>query len=79
MDEGIDRGRVGKLTWIVGGLAALALAALAAAALVPAAGVAEALPALFSIAAVAAAVGAFHQGVLLRRRAEKVSGEMDAL
>ncbi len=81
MQDGIDRGRVGRLYWLVGGLAVLAFSGgVAAPLLVPAAAAsAEALPLLLSIAAVGAAVGAFYQGMLLRRRAEKVSSEMDAL
>jgi hypothetical protein len=79
MDERIAGGRVGRIAWIVGGLAALLLAGIAATAFAPAGALAEALPLLLSIAAVAAGVGAFQQGVLLRRRAEKASGEMDEL
>src|SRR4051812_3369882 len=78
MDEQIGRGRVGRIAWIVGGLAALALAGVAAAMFAPAAPV-EALPLMFAIVAVAAATGAYHQGTVLRRRADKVSSEMDAL
>jgi cyclic-di-GMP phosphodiesterase, flagellum assembly factor TipF len=83
MQERIDRGRVGRLTWLVtwlvGGLAASALVGGSLVFLLPAAAAAETLPVLFSIAAVGAGVGAFYQNVVLRRRAEKVSGEMDAL
>ena len=81
MAKGIDRGRVGRISWIAGGLVGLALVGvLVAWLLIPAvAASSEALPFLFSIAAVAAAVGAFYQGRLLWHRAEKVSGEMDAL
>ena len=83
MQERIDRGRVGRLTWLVtwlvGGLAALAVMGASLVFVLPAAAAAETLPALFSIAAVGAGIGAFYQTAVLRRRAEKVSGEMDAL
>jgi cyclic-di-GMP phosphodiesterase, flagellum assembly factor TipF len=81
MQDGIDRGRVGRIYWLVGGLAVLAFSGgVAAPLLAPAAAVsAEALPWLFSIVAVGAAAGAFYQGKVLRGRAEKVSSEIDAL
>ena len=78
MNEGIDRGPVAKFYWIVGGLVALALSGIAAAIFLPGAS-GEALPVIVSITALAAGVGASYHGVLLRRRAEKVSGEMNAL
>ena len=83
MQERIDRGRVGRLTWLVtwlvGGLAAVAVMGASLVFLLPAAAAAETLPALFSIVAVGAGISAFYQNVVLRRRAEKVSGEMDTL
>src|SRR5215204_4044619 len=69
MQDGIDRGRVGRIYWLVGGLAVLAFSG----------GVAAALPWLFSIVAVGATAGAFYQAKVLRGRAEKVSSEIDAL
>src|SRR5215213_10796818 len=78
MNEGIDRGPVAKFYWIVGGLVALVLAGIAAAIFLPGAS-GEALPLMFSMSALAAVVGASYHGVLLRRRAEKVSSEMNAL
>lgn len=81
MQGRIDRGRVGGMFWIVGGLVALTLAGgVAASIYVPAlAASVHALPLMFSIAGISAGIGAFYQGALLRRRAEKVSSEMDAL
>jgi cyclic-di-GMP phosphodiesterase TipF (flagellum assembly factor) len=80
MQDEIDRSRVGTITWLVGGLAALALAGgIAAPIFSPVVLPADAFPLIFSIAAAGAGVGAFYQGVLLRRRADKVSSEMDAL
>jgi cyclic-di-GMP phosphodiesterase, flagellum assembly factor TipF len=78
MDEAIDRGPVGRFYWIVSGLVALALAGIAAAIFLPGAS-GEALPLMFSMSALAAGVGASYHGILLRRRAEKVSSEMNAL
>ncbi len=79
MQERIDQRRVGKLTWLAGSLAVLALAGGIAPLVLPAAMPAGTLSSLLSIIAVGAGAGAFYQGVQLRRRAEKVSGEMDAL
>jgi cyclic-di-GMP phosphodiesterase, flagellum assembly factor TipF len=81
MEERIDRRRVGRIVWIVGGFAAVVVAGVVAAAVLGPAHAAslDALSLLFSVLAVAAGVGAFHQAVLLRRRADKVSSEMDVL